>query len=166
MNKKSQGYLLIEVCICIVLILILSTIAVPSLRFLNQQILNSDLEKLNMTFAFMQQDAVSSNKNETLIFNDNKSYSFLNYKEKLSNNIEFGLLPKIKGPPSSPNKVVTNPISFTNNKVIFYSNGQIQPGTVYLTDKFKEYQYALTVPISQVSFIRKYKNENGKWILL
>lgn len=56
-------------------------------------------------------------------------------------------------------------ITFVKNKIIFYPDGIISSGTVYLTDKLKKHLYALSVGISQVSFIRRYSYQNG-WVLL
>lgn len=159
-----KGYFLIEILIVLTIILLISTIVIPNFNFLNEQILASDLERLNVVFAYMQQSAIAKNKSLILKFDDSKTYSYDNFKDRLSKNNTFGILPGVKGPPSTPTHILTNPINFHNNQVIFYSNGQIQPGTIYLTDNV--HQYALTIPISQVSFIRKYKLTNGKWELI
>ncbi len=166
-GKSLTGFTLIEVTIVLSLILLIATISIPSLLFLNQQVVVSDLEKLNMIFPYLQQCAVSSNKNITLKFDPiNHEYSFENQKVKLSRNVEFGIKNEIKGSPASASKNINSPISFVNNQTIFYSTGKIQPGSVYLIDSAKKYLYALTVPVSQISFIRKYRYENGKWLLI
>ena len=43
-----------------------------------------------------------------------------------------------------------------------YPDGIIQSGTVYVIDSSKKCMYALSSPISQVSYLRKY-SYNGKW---
>lgn len=88
---------------------------------------------------------------------------------KLTPNITFGFIDKAKGPPSNPIKNIDKSISFDsiNNdeyKVTFCANGKIKPGTIYLIDKNKNYMVALTCPISQVSYIRKYSFNNGAWV--
>ena len=162
----KNGYFLIEISICLTLILIISALALPNLNFLTQQIVSSDLEKINMTFSYLQQSSITGNKKIELKFNQPKTYSYENIKEELSNNVEFNIIDGIKGPPSMPTKQISSPVTFLNNQVMFYPDGKIQPGTAYLVDKSKKYLYALTVPVSQVSFIRKYKNQNNKWILI
>lgn len=164
--KVSEGYFLIEILIVLAIISLLASIAIPSLNFLDRQLISSDLEKLNLAFYYMQQSAIASNRNLYLKFEDLKSYSYDNYKEYLSKNVEFGNVNELKGPPSTQEKFNNKSINFVNNRATFYSNGKIQPGSIYLTNKNKEYQYALTTPISQVSYIRKYKFENNKWHIL
>ena len=44
-------------------------------------------------------------------------------------------------------------------------NGNISPGAVYLSDHFKKVMGALTCSISQVSYIRAYLYESGRWQL-
>lgn len=160
-----QGYFLIEISICLVLIIIISSLALPNLNFLNQELIVTELEKLHMTFTYLQQVAVSSNKKQELKIFPPKAYSYGDHTEQLSSNIEFGLNGHTQGPPSSQDKEV-NSVTFKNSAVNFYPDGKIQPGTIYLTDRSKTYLYALTVPVGQISFIRKYKNKNGKWVLL
>jgi len=156
------------------------TLTFPSLWFLKQQEILSEVEKLYSVFNYLQQSAITTGKVKILEFNlENNSYSYKEVKnnnfdhniitvdknEKLSLNVKFSVINGIKGPPSTPTNYLNKPVTFIDNKVKFYSNGTIQPGTVYLTDSKKQYLYAITVPISQVSLIRKYKYL-GKWILL
>jgi hypothetical protein len=90
---------------------------------------------------------------------------------KLPDAVRFGFIPGVSGPPSSPGKPITNPITFKDfgqgkYKVILFVDGKIQPGTVYFVDKNRNFMMALTCPISQVSFIRKYNYDKGKWVCL
>lgn len=120
-----------------------------------------------MVFCHLQQVAISSNKILTLQFNiPSNSYSFQNNSVILSKNVTYGVVDYAKGPPSLPNKIINKPITFKNNQVIFSHDGKINPGTIYLSDKLKRYLYAITIPISQVSLIRKYKYLNKQWILI
>jgi len=54
MKKSVKGYLLIEILIGIAIILIISVIAIPNFKFFNQQLVNSETEKLQMAFNYMQ----------------------------------------------------------------------------------------------------------------
>ena len=53
-------------------------------------------------------------------------------------------------------------ISFENNHIIFYADGTIQAGTVYLVDVNKKLLYALTSGVGHISFLRKYRYD-GSW---
>lgn len=161
--NHTSGFSLIELIICIALILLITTITMPNLWFLKQQQVAVEAEKLHMAFMYMQQLAINKNQNLHLIFDEkNKSYTYENKIEVLPQGVEFGFIEGVKGPPAIPNKLINSAISFLGKKITFFSTGVIQPGTVYLIDSYKKYFYAITISVSQVSFVRKYKWD-GKW---
>jgi len=82
----------------------------------------------------------------------------------LSQPIQFGIMPNIKGPPSSAHTLITKPISFKNNTLVCYPSGIISAGTIYMTDN-KQCMYALSCPVGYVSYLRKYRYANG-WKLI
>jgi len=164
-SNGHKGFSLIELIIVLSLLLLITTLTLPSFWFFKRQLVASQAEKLHMVFNYMQQSAISCNKNLSLKFSNN-SYSYDQYQETLPVGVIFGIKPGAKGPPAFPSHKINSPISFVGNQVTFFSTGQIQPGTVYLIDSEKNYLYAVTVPVSQVSFIRKYRYESNKWQLL
>ncbi|MCF7799796.1 hypothetical protein K9L05_02515 [Candidatus Babeliales bacterium] len=168
MLKKS--FSIIEFIVCFSIILILLVISVPKFFLFNKFILTSQADKLFSTFSFLQQKAISSNLTQNLKLNlKENSYSYDNKIFKLVDNVKFGFLQNVNGPPSTPTKKIDCAISFEKMndheyKVTFYPDGKIKPGTLYLIDKDYKFMAALTCPVSQVSFIRKYKYDNNKWI--
>lgn len=56
--------------------------------------------------------------------------------------------------------------TFVQNRIIFFPDGKIQPGSLYLTDTQERYLYALTIPVGQVSYIRRYRYDHHRWVLL
>ncbi|MFA5075323.1 MAG: hypothetical protein WC436_04440 [Candidatus Babeliales bacterium] len=170
MLKKS--FSIIEFIVCFSIILILLVISVPKFFMFNKFILINQADKLFSTFSFLQQKAIASNLTQNLKLNlKENSYCYDNKIFKLVDNVKFGFLSGVKGPPSNPIKNIDSAISFEKindfeYNVIFYSDGKIKPGTLYLVDKDHKFMAALTCPISQVSFIRKYKYDNNKWICL
>ena len=80
-----------------------------------------------------------------------------------SDNLVLGVLPGIYGPPSHPQRLVTQPVTYQNSAIICYPEGTIQPGTLYFTDAARTQQYALTTPVSAFSYIRLYDYSHGKW---
>jgi prepilin-type N-terminal cleavage/methylation domain-containing protein len=164
--KLAKGFSLIELCITIALFALIATITFPSLWFLRRQQVISEVDKLFSVFSYLQQAAIAGNKDLMLQFNiELNSYSFENTKIQLSEYTKFAIKEGVKGPPSSPIKTISSPITFIKEQVVFYADGKMQPGTVYLTDSKKHYLYAITIPISQVSLIRKYKYTT-KWVLI
>lgn len=165
LKRLTKGFSLIELLVVLALVLLITTLTMPSLWFLKRQAVACEAEKLHMVFCYMQQSAIACNKNLLLKFRTN-SYSYEQYEERLPVGVEFGFKSNIKGPPSWPTHPISSPITFVNNQTTFFANGKIQPGTAYLIDSGKNYLYAVTVPISQVSFIRKYRYSSGKWELI
>jgi hypothetical protein len=79
--------------------------------------------------------------------------------------VRFGILPHVKGPPSSPMHALTIPITFSAQKIIFYPDGIISPGIIYLIDRNRQDIYAFSSGIAHASFLRKYRYD-GKWHLI
>jgi len=123
----------------------------------------SEVEKLYSICMYLQQIAMTTNQKQILIFNKTRSsYHYQGHEELLNPYTIFGTLNGLKGPPSTPENTISNPITFIGKQITFTPTGILQPGTIYLTDKKKQHQYALTVPISQISFLRKYQYDE-KW---
>ena len=100
-------------------------------------------------------------------------YSYKTETEKnnpitLNRNIVFGFLPNSKGPPSSPKKTISSAVTFKDKvspeTATLSTDGKITPGTIYLIDRKKKYMQALTLPIGQISYIRRYRYQNHNWI--
>lgn len=112
---------------------------------------------------YLQRIAMVTNKKQILTFDTARNcYTYRGHEERLSSYTTFGTLNNVKGPPSTPTHTINNPITFIGKRITFTPNGILQPGTIYLTDKNKQYQFALSVPVSQISFLRKYQYD-GKW---
>src|SRR3990167_2038357 len=163
--KAKRGFLLIELLIGIAIIAIIAAITTPSLNFLNRQLLATEAEKLHLSFLHMQKIALLENKNKEINFKDN-SYTTENQPHFLPIGIRFGFFNNIKGPPASPIQEITNAITFKKKKAVFYENGKVSPGSAYLIDEKNKLMYAVTVPVSEISYVRKYNLKNGSWNLV
>lgn len=172
--KTNLGFSLIELLIIIALIALASGLSVNLLYYTDKLLVKSELEKLYALCISLQYKAQLQGKTLSLEINQvNNSYSFENKVYYLSKFVKFGLLNNIKGPPSLPSKTISNPITFKkeqNKHVInFYPDGTITSGAIYFIDSQKNYQFALSVSVAQVSFIRKYIHEqssHNKWQLI
>ena len=166
----KRAFSIIELLVCFAIIFVLLTISVPKFMFFNKFILTSQTDKLFATFSYLQQKAIASNQEQKLTFNlKNNTYSHDNKSYKLPEVVRFGCLPGAKGPPSSPSKEIKKSITFAKLSesqfcMSFYVDGKVSPGTAYLIDKDQKFMMALTCPISQVSCIRKYKYDDGRWV--
>jgi competence protein ComGC len=176
-NKKA--FSLIELFIVFTLIFLTLSISIPNIGFFEKQTLKRETQKLFSVLEFLRKKAIATNKNQSLILDiEQNKYTYKRTKNgfaqnKLSTNIIFGFLENIKGPPSSPKKIIKKATTFPKIKdsvakyiITFFNDGKISCGTLYLTNKKKTFMKAITCPISQVSLIRKYQLvENSKWAL-
>ncbi|MBD3273494.1 hypothetical protein GF385_04060 [Candidatus Dependentiae bacterium] len=176
MNTAHKAFSLFEILITIAAIFIFVTLTIPKFSFIDKFILQNEVDKLFTTFSYLQQKAIAQNNVQELIFDLNKNgYYFLEKGNKkfciLPNKVLFGVLNNVLGPPSSPKKKIKFPISFEKLnvykfRVIFFPDGKISSGSVFLINKNKNHLMALSCPVSPFSCIRKYKYENNRWVSL
>ena len=175
MRKKfdKSAFSLIELFVVIASIVILFMFTIPKMTFFNKFILQNEADKLFTVFSFLQQRSIASNKPCKLFFDikqNSYSYDLENklHVHKLPEVVKFGFLHGVYGPPSDPTQQIAEAITFkTEGKnelsVTFFPDGKIQPGTIYLVDRDQKFMMAITCPISNVSYIRKYRFDSGKW---
>lgn len=162
----KEGFSLIEFSVALMLLAIIVSFGLVTTGFLNNFLIKSEMHKMRMACLYMQQCAQVSNKEEQLVFNEEKgSYSFDGKTEYLASGIQFGVISGVQGPPAFPHAAIKKPITFTNNCITFYPSGSIQAGAVYCVDKRNNYLYALSCGINHTSHIRLYTYTDS-WQLL
>ena len=166
-NKSAfKGFSLVELMISLAIFCLVITLTFSNVSFLEQSVAQSEIDKLYSIAHYLQRRAQMTNQEQVLRFDRfGKSYSFNGRQETLPKGIEFGTLPSIKGPPASPLRDVTNPITFKGEKITFHPQGIMQSGTVYLMHKKQQKMYALSCAVAQVSFLRKYRYDK-RWVLM
>lgn len=132
------------------------------MNFLNIHALASETEKLYLTMLHQQRSANLTNQTKEVEFRED-GYRANNQFHKLPKNVRFGFLKDAKGPPSAPTKIITKAITFTKGSATFYPDNKISAGTIYLVDRENKFMYAVTVPISEIPHIRKYKYKDNIW---
>jgi prepilin-type N-terminal cleavage/methylation domain-containing protein len=163
---KKSGFTLIELMVVIGVLGCIIMLTTVNFNFLNEAVLHQEVEKLYAACMHAQQIALTSSQDQIMLFDlGDKTYTFNGHKERLPQNIEFGYIVGAKGPPSSPINTIINPVTFKSRQIVFSASGIISPGTIYLTDTQKHHMYALSSPISQVSYLRKYRYDS-KWGLI
>lgn len=161
--KVKSGFSLIELAIVILLCSVIMGLGISCGSFMYRGIVKQEAEALALVCRYLQYAAMMSNEPKILVFDPKKHcYSYDGCSVKLSNQVKFGVLEGVKGPPSNPVHIINAPVSFKDGKIIFYPDGIIQPGTVYLIGKNAQIMYALSCPVSQVSYVRIYKYD-GSW---
>ena len=166
LKNKSSGFSFIELSIVIALVAILVALSGAHISFLNRMIVRAELEHLYNTCFYLQRRALMTKKSQTVSFDlEHNSYSANGRVYRLPSHVIFGTMQGVKGPPSSPENLLTEPITFKDNSAIFHPNGIIKPGAIYLTDSSKRCTYALSCAVSTVYYLRKYQYTD-RWQLL
>lgn len=167
MIANKEAFTLIEVIIVIALVALLACLGLTQLSFLDSTIARIEVDKLAVACSFLQQHAIATNSEQILKCDAQKNeYQCGNSREILSRRIAFDFLKGALGSPGNPNHLITKAITFPGSSIHFYPTGIISSGTVYLVDKNNRYMYALSNAISQVSFLRLYRYDGGKWKIL
>lgn len=164
--KNKKGFTLIEIIIVLALISIIVCLSMINIQSFNGLTVRIEIEKLYATCFYLQQKALSSQTKQVLKFDLHKgAYTYDNHYEELSSKVIYGFIDGVKGPPSSPQEVIGKKSSFDNDQIVFYPDGIIQSGALYLTDVNKKTLYALTSGVGKISFLRKYRYD-GSWHLI
>lgn len=130
--------------------------------FLSRMLVRAELEHLYTASYYLQRKALMLHAPQTIQFDrNNNTYEIDEKTYRLPSHVRFGTALGVKGPPSGPLSMVTNPITFLHNSITFYPDGVIQSGTIYLTDHHKSCTYALSCAVSPVSYLRKYQYTDG-----
>jgi len=159
-----RGFSLVEIMVSIALFILLIGLVAANSSFLNRYLVRAEMDKIYNVFRYLQKVAIVSGQDQILEFDiEKKQYKCGERVFMLPSQVEFGVLPEVKGPPCSPKKIIISPVTFKGKKVSFYKDGIIKSGTIYITDASKHFMYAMSSSVAQVSYLRKY-TYNGKWI--
>lgn len=163
MNKKNcrYGFSLLELMIVVALVAFIISLVAVNTRYLNKSALNAEVNLLCATCRYLQQVAIARNQPQSLICDvANNSYQFDGQFHQLSSTLHFGIIPDVKGPPSSPHATLAKAITFKDDTIEFGPDGIINSGTIYVTDSHE--LYAISSSVAHTSYLRKYRY-NGTW---
>ncbi|MCK5632977.1 prepilin-type N-terminal cleavage/methylation domain-containing protein [bacterium] len=164
--KNKKAFTLVELIITLALCALVVTLTVVNVSFFNRSFVRSEVDALHMACMYLQQSALTTGKSQTLEIDVEKNcYSFDGRTKKLLSSVVFGASKNLKGPPSSPQKLIASVSTFKKSKIVFSPDGIISSGTIYIADRDKKITYALSSGIAQISHLRKY-HYNKKWVLL
>lgn len=159
------GFSLIEMMVVVALLAIIMTLTIANVSWLNSMVLRSEVDKLHTICMYVQRSAQVSDEPQQLTFDvAGNYYAFNGYQERLPHSLRFGIKPGIKGPPSKPTASPNSPVTFKNQSIRFTPRGIMHPGTVYLTDTGYATTYAVSSPIADYSYVRKYRYHADRWI--
>ena len=166
--SSDTGFFILEVAAVIFVIILVIAMSWPFMWFHDQLGIQHDIQKIYNAILYLQQKAKVNYETEYLEFDiPKRTFTYNQQTYSLSSNVDFGVAPGVKGPPSSPKKDIITPITFDSKRIAFYSDGTISAGIVYFLDKKTKETFALTSSVSYISFIRKYKFvEKSGWTLI
>jgi type II secretory pathway pseudopilin PulG len=153
--RNRLAFTLIE--LLVVIALIMMTIGLTLQQFSScSRSVRTELELLYQTSLYMQRRALVMRQKQVLHLDiEHNAYSFEDRTHRLPSGVQFGIM-SVKGPPASPSRPLEKSSTFKNNQIIFYPDGPIEPGSVYLTNDKKNQLYALTVAVAPYSYLRTY----------
>ena len=126
----------------------------------------AQVERLYAFLQLMRSEAIVTNSKIVITIDELHNQLLYKYPVPLGQSVRLAVIPGAYGPPSQPTKLLTHASSFEHGHIIFYPEGTISPGCLYITDANKTILYAVSVSVSQQSLIRKYYYEAPGWILL
>lgn len=149
--------MLLELIAVLALIVIIVSLSMPTFSVFDRLLVRTELNTLYLTCTSLQQQAQATGKPQELTFSiKDNTYMWKNNKHTLHASVRLGILPKIKGPPAEPRAIITRPVTFPGDKIVFHPDGIVQAGSVYLIDKAQRFLCALTCSVSHVSYMRRY----------
>lgn len=163
-RTAHNGFMLLEMSIAFALLLIIVALSIPHIGFLQKHVVRSEIEKIRTFFHYVQHKAIASNTDQTVYLHEN-GYVYGGTHTAFAACIQLGALPGVYGPPAHPTHAITKPHTFKGNSIIFYRDGTIQPGSLYIQETARACMYALTIPVGEISYIRTYRYEK-KWELV
>lgn len=133
-----------------------SFFSIPALR------VRSEVEKLHAVLLYLQRKALIEHKCHSITFDLAKHSYHADRDHTLQKSVVFGVKKAMYGPPHQPRSLLEVPCTFKNNTIIFYPDGTITAGTIYLIDTAHKAAYALSCDASEITHIRTYMY-SGEW---
>ncbi|MGA9530483.1 MAG: hypothetical protein WBQ73_01185 [Candidatus Babeliales bacterium] len=164
MQLTNKGATLFELLVALSFFCMILLCSTHYFSLFDSVIIKTELNHLFTACFYLQKTALVTNKPQIIHFNTAlNNYTIEGRVHTLPHWFSLTLPDKpLYGPPSSPYSLVKNSVTFKDNSIIFYPNGIIQSGTVYLTNNNNGKVYAFSNGISQFSFLRMYQYD-GQW---
>lgn len=148
-----NGYSLIEICIVVALIACTALVGSFAISWIDHALVRTQLDTIYHLFRALSRKAMLDGTIHTLFFEE-KSLAYDDQTLDLYPKIIFG----------TPEH--TKPITFVEKRVLFFPDGNIQAGSLYITDTAHRWYYALTCAVGHTCYIRRYRYHNNHWVLL
>lgn len=164
--KFNQGFMLCELMIALACMVMVGALGCTLLPLLYRIPLDLELHHLKATCQYLQCKARATNTDQILQCNSAlHGYQYEGCTVPLVDQVRFGMVPGLLGPPSSAKSPVRKPITFHNEKIIFSGKGGLDSGSIYCIDATGAYQGAVTVGVGEGGYIRVYRYLGNRWHL-
>jgi Tfp pilus assembly protein FimT len=155
-QSERNGYSLLELLIVVVVMIVLLVFTMPRMgRYWQAYQLDAATETMTSNLEFARYTAISRGLPVTVSFYPEARYYELFEDSNGNGNREssersmgiYSLPPQVSfsgsgllGPPANPSGPVSDPITFSDNQVVFNSRGRIQNGLgcIYLKNEFND----------------------------
>ncbi|CAN5158560.1 hypothetical protein BH09DEP1_BH09DEP1_0130 [soil metagenome] len=166
MKIIQPGFSLIEMMVVVSLCILISCVSLVSMRSLEKSTVHAELNLLCAACNYLQQQAIATNTIQELSIDSARhSYTFNGHDHALAKGVYFDVALNAYGPPSAPFKLLEKPITFNEQKILFYPEGMMSAGMICFTNANRTVLYALSSAVAHVSFLRRYSYEKG-WRLI
>lgn len=161
-----SGFSLIELVVVIGLSMIVASLLLVHAVWHRHTIVRHELDTLCYAIMMQAHRALAEGKAKAIVFMPPNSWSDETKVHTFAEHIHYGTQTGTTGPPGAPSHLVTNPLTYTGEKIICYPDGTVQAGTVYLLSDEDAAAYALTTDIGTDGLVRRYRMMKGKWSIL
>lgn len=166
MGNAKRGFTLIELMIVVSLCMLLCCVSSMSFRSLDRSVIVAEMQLLCAACNSLQQHAIATNCIQELSFDlANHTYSCNGHEHTLAKGVCFDVALNAYGPPSAPHTLLERPVTFAENKILFYPEGMMSAGMVCFTNSSHSVLYAISSAVAHVSFLRRYTYDKG-WRLI
>lgn len=164
MEKHLSGFSLVEVSIVFALLGCIMLLSMHFFTLSDRIIVRLEMDALYTLFTNLARRAVLAQQPQKIEFDmQHHQYRILPEDQtvELSQHVRFAV------PEGLQRSGYNKPITFLGDTVVFYTDGKVKPGAVYMSDIVGKCSYGITCGVAQISYIRRYVYD-GKhgWILM
>lgn len=166
MGKNKLGFTLIELMIAVSLCMLLACISLVNVSSFQKSMIVAEMQLFCSACNALQQQAIATNTIQELTIDVvNHTYSCNGHEHALAKGVYFDVALNAYGPPSAPHKLLDRPITFSENKILFYPEGMMSAGMACFTNSSHSLLYAISSAVAHVSFLRRYSYDRS-WRLI
>lgn len=166
MAKNKSGFTLIELMVVICLCMLLCGVSLISFKSFQRSLIGAEMQLFCAACNSLQQQAIATHTIQELSIDTvTHTYSCNGHEHTLAKGVYFDVALNAYGPPSAPHKLLEKPVTFKENKIVFYPEGMMSAGMVCFTNSSHSVLYAISSAVAHVCYVRCYSYDKG-WRLM